>query len=136
MKGYSRIGVGVKPDKDPNPDPVVPVLSTGASIMEDTNEKNEGLGYGIELDQFDMRELEMDRGEGSSSSSTREVVLNQPFENRPTLPEPDLPVTPPELETEVEMPDIAELRKLSDRLNAGSGDPDREELVGMVRSMS
>lgn len=133
MKGYSRIGVGVRPDKDPNPDPVVPVLSSGAGITDDMNEKNDGLGYGIELDQYDLRELEMDRGEGSSSSSTREVTLNsQPLETTTTLPDPDMPITPPELEREVEMPDIAELRRMSERINSESGDTDKEELVGMV----
>lgn len=133
MKGYSRIGVGVRPDKDPNPDPVVPVLSSGAAITDNMNEKNDGLGYGIELDQYDLRELEMDRGEGSSSSSTRAVILNsQPLESTSTLPEPDMPVTPPELESDVEIPDIAELKRMSERISTGSGEADKEELVGMV----
>ena len=139
MKGYSRIGVGVRPDKDPNSDPVMPVHGSSIAIASEMTDKTEGLGYGIELDQYDLRELEMDRGEGSSSSSgaTREVVLNSlPMETTPTLPESDMPVTPPELETETEMPDVTELRRMADRLNAGPKDADRDELVGMVRSVS
>lgn len=132
MKGYSRIGVGVRPDVDKDASSEVPVLSSGETIVQTESEKNEGLGYGIELDEYDLKDMGLDRGEGSSSSSTREVILAAP--SAPHAPEQDQPTTPTELveTTEVEMPDIAELRRISDRLSASAGNAERDELVGMV----
>ena len=128
MKGYSTIGVGAKPD-DHMATTIKPIQ---ASVQgENASRKEvEGLGYGIDLDEgmIDVS-AEMDRGEGSSSSS-REIVLGESGPEA-TGPIADVPV--PEIEAddrEVEFPSLEEMKVMQDRLSGS--DVGKEDLVDMV----
>lgn len=135
MKGYLGIGVGVGSRPGSTRPTTTPVKPDAGEMHED----NEGLGYGIELDQLDLREIGMDRGEGSSSSSTREIVLaEQPDRSvdtqRNTSPPPLPTVAAAGPDRAVELPDMDELQRMTNRVNATEGSADRDELATMVRT--
>jgi hypothetical protein len=94
----------------------------------------EGLGYGIELDaedQINVEPIEMDRGEGSSSSSTN-IILGQ------VQPEVQETAAPAEAEAteerDIEFPSTEVMQGMSDKL-AKEG-MEHAELVEMVSILS
>jgi len=128
MKGYSTIGVGAKPDDHM----ATTIKSVHPSVQDESQPRKEveGLGYDIDLDEgmIDVS-AEMDRGEGSSSSS-REIVLGESGpEAKGSIP--DVPVQEIEAEDrEVEFPSLDEMKVMQDRLSGS--DVAKEDLVDMV----
>lgn len=130
---YDGIGVGVRPSPGPSPSKNVKPVNT---VVESVVEKEvEGLGYGIELDEGTIEvSAEMDRGEGSSSSSST-IVLGSDLGN---LGKMDDTMLQDEVEAKLleekdsEFPSMEEMKVYQERLSVSS-EVDNKDLVGMVR---
>jgi hypothetical protein len=131
MKGYSRIGVGVRPDSGPLTDTMPSKVAPEVDDMLEMPKEVQGLGYGIELDandQIDLGAIEMDRGEGSSSSSAS-VSLDQD-----NASEANITAVEDKEERDTEFPSTEVMKSMGERL--ASSDLATADLVSMVSTPS
>ena len=130
--GYNGIGVGVRPS--PVPSPSKTAIAPSSAVESVAQKEVEGLGYGIELDEGTIDvSAEMDRGEGSSSSS-KTIVLGTDSVNLDKVDESTTQDIQAE-DRDIEFPTLDEMKVYQDRLS-GSSEVENKDLVEMVRFSS
>lgn len=120
----------MRPDSGPLTDTMPSKVAPEVDDMLEMPKEVQGLGYGIELDandQIDLGAIEMDRGEGSSSSSAS-IAVNQEdaMESNPVAVEE-------KEERDTEFPSTEVMKSMGERL--ASSDPATAELISMVSTL-